>query len=31
LDEGAKVRHHPEKLAQVALLCAMEPRKKVLL
>jgi uncharacterized cofD-like protein len=31
LDEGEKVRHHPEKLAQVVLLCALEPRKKVLL
>jgi uncharacterized cofD-like protein len=30
LDEGEKVRHHPEKLAQVVLLCALEPRKKVL-
>jgi uncharacterized cofD-like protein len=30
LDEGEKVRHHPEKLAQVALLCALQPRKKVL-
>ncbi len=30
LDEGEMVRHHPEKLAQVALLCALQPRKKVL-
>ena len=30
LDEGAKVRHQPEKLAQVALLCALEPRKRIL-
>jgi uncharacterized cofD-like protein len=30
LDEGEKVRHHPEKLAQVTLLCAMQPRKRVL-
>lgn len=30
LDEGKMVRHHPEKLAQVALLCALQPRKKVL-
>ena len=30
LDEGEMVRHHPEKLAQVVLLCALEPRKKVL-
>lgn len=30
LDEGEKVRHHPKKLAQVALLCALQPRKKVL-
>lgn len=26
LDDGAKVRHHPEKLAQVVLLCAMQPK-----
>ncbi len=25
LDEGEKVRHHPEKLAQVLLLCALQP------
>ena len=30
LDEGEKVRHHPEKLAQVVLLCALQPRKKIL-
>jgi len=30
LDEGEMVRHHPEKLAQVVLLCALQPRKKVL-
>jgi uncharacterized cofD-like protein len=30
LDESEKVRHHPEKLAQVVLLCALQPRKKVL-
>jgi uncharacterized cofD-like protein len=30
LDEGEKVRHHPEKLAQVVLLCALESRRKVL-
>ena len=30
LDEGEMVRHHPKKLAQVALLCALQPRKKVL-
>jgi uncharacterized cofD-like protein len=30
LDEGEKVRHHPEKLAQVVLLCALQARKKVL-
>ena len=28
LDDGEKVRHHPEKLAQVALLCALQPREK---
>ena len=28
LDEGEKVRHHPEKLAQVLLLCAMQPSEK---
>jgi uncharacterized cofD-like protein len=31
LDEGEMVRHHPEKLAQVVLLCALEPHKKVLI
>lgn len=31
LDEGEKVRHHPEKLARVVLLCALQPRRKVLL
>jgi uncharacterized cofD-like protein len=31
LDEGEKVRHHPEKLAQVALLCAVQLREKVLI
>jgi uncharacterized cofD-like protein len=30
LDEGEMVRHHSEKLAQVVLLCALQPRKKVL-
>ncbi|MEO7540189.1 MAG: uridine diphosphate-N-acetylglucosamine-binding protein YvcK [Pyrinomonadaceae bacterium] len=30
LDDGEKVRHHPEKLAQVLLLCALQPREKVL-
>ncbi len=29
LDEGDMVRHHPEKLAQVLLLCALQPREKV--
>ena len=28
LDDGEKVRHHPEKLAQVLLLCAMQPSEK---
>lgn len=27
LDEGDKVRHHPEKLAQTVLLCAMQPAR----
>ncbi|HNU06795.1 MAG TPA: hypothetical protein PKO33_03445, partial [Pyrinomonadaceae bacterium] len=31
LDEGEMVRHHPEKLAQVVLLCALQPRRKVVL
>jgi uncharacterized cofD-like protein len=26
LDDGEKVRHHPEKLAQILLLCALQPR-----
>jgi uncharacterized cofD-like protein len=30
LDEGEMVRHHPEKLAQVVLLCALQPTRKVL-
>ncbi|MBK8149615.1 MAG: YvcK family protein [Acidobacteria bacterium] len=30
LDDGEKVRHHPEKLAQVVLLCALQPRRKVI-
>jgi uncharacterized cofD-like protein len=30
LDEGEMVRHHPEKVAQVVLLCALQPRSKVL-
>lgn len=29
LDEGEKVRHHPDKLAQVVLLCALQPKKKL--
>ncbi|CAN5472551.1 hypothetical protein BH10ACI2_BH10ACI2_23980 [soil metagenome] len=28
LDDGEKVRHHPAKLAQVLLLCALQPREK---
>ncbi|HTH52289.1 MAG TPA: uridine diphosphate-N-acetylglucosamine-binding protein YvcK [Pyrinomonadaceae bacterium] len=28
LDEGDKVRHHPDRLAQVLLLCALQPREK---
>ena len=28
LDDGEKVRHHPEKLAQVLLLCALQPKVK---
>ncbi len=31
LDEGEMVRHHSEKLAQVTLLCALQPRSKVLI
>lgn len=27
LDEGDKVRHNPERLAQVALLCALQPKE----
>lgn len=30
LDDGEMVRHHPEKLAQVVLLCALQPRRKVI-
>lgn len=30
LDDGEKVRHHSEKLAQVALLCFLQAEKKVL-
>jgi uncharacterized cofD-like protein len=30
LDEGEMVRHHPEKLAQVVLLCAMQARNGML-
>ncbi len=30
LDEGDKVRHHSEKLAQVVLLCAVQPRREIL-
>ena len=29
LDEGEMVRHNPERLAQVILLCALQPRKRV--
>ena len=29
LDDGLMVRHNPDKLAQVALLCAMQPREDV--
>jgi uncharacterized cofD-like protein len=29
LDEGEMVRHHPEKLAQVTLLCALQPQKTI--
>jgi len=31
LDEGEMVRHHPEKLAQVVLLCAVQLHQKVLI
>ncbi|HEV8159824.1 MAG TPA: uridine diphosphate-N-acetylglucosamine-binding protein YvcK [Pyrinomonadaceae bacterium] len=30
LDGNEKVRHHPEKLAQVVLLCATQPQKEIL-
>ena len=30
LDDGEMVRHHPEKLAQVLLLCALQPREKAI-
>jgi uncharacterized cofD-like protein len=30
LDEGDKVRHHPEKLAQVVLLCVVQPQTEIL-
>jgi uncharacterized cofD-like protein len=30
LDEGEKVRHHPERLARVALFCAMKAKNKIL-
>lgn len=29
LDEGEKVRHNPERLAQVSLLCALQPHERV--
>ncbi len=29
LDDGEMVRHHPEKLAQVTLLCALQPRQTI--
>ena len=29
LDEGEMVRHHPDKLAQVLILCALQPRQRV--
>lgn len=29
LDEGEMVRHHPDKLAQVLFLCALQPRDRV--
>jgi len=29
LDDGEMVRHHPEKLAQVLILCALQPREKL--
>ena len=31
LDGNEKVRHHPEKLAQVVLLCALQPQQNVLI
>jgi uncharacterized cofD-like protein len=31
LDEGEMVRHHPEKLAQVVLLCAVQARNGMLI
>ncbi len=31
LDGDEKVRHHPEKLAQVVLLCAVQPQKAILI
>jgi uncharacterized cofD-like protein len=30
LDDGPMVRHHPEKLAQVLLLCALQPREETI-
>jgi uncharacterized cofD-like protein len=30
LDEGEKVRHHPEKLAQVVLLCSVQTRNRII-
>ena len=30
LDDGLMVRHHPEKLAQVTLLCALQPRESAI-
>ena len=30
LDDGEMVRHHPEKLAQVLILCALQPREKII-
>lgn len=31
LDDGEKVRHHPEKLARVVLLCAAQTKSKILI
>jgi len=31
LDEGEKVRHNPDKLAQVVLLCALQIQQKILI